>query len=85
MAIRVLFRFHLGLPFRQASDEEKQKAIELLGAVRVSFLLPEVWGRAICAGWGRLGRRRSVHLRRTPGGCGHEPAAVPPDADHSED
>ncbi len=31
MAIRVLFRFHLGLPFRQASDEEKQKSHESMG------------------------------------------------------
>jgi len=30
MAIRVLFRFHFGLPFRQASDEEKQKAYQAI-------------------------------------------------------
>ena len=29
-AIRVLFRFHLGLPFRQASEEERKKVGELM-------------------------------------------------------
>jgi hypothetical protein len=32
-AIRVLFRFHLGLPFRKASEEEKKKVGDLLGEI----------------------------------------------------
>ena len=33
MAIRVLFRCHFGLPFRQASEEEKQKVQDGMGEV----------------------------------------------------
>ena len=29
MAIRVLFRIHAGLPYRQASEEEKKRLLEL--------------------------------------------------------
>jgi hypothetical protein len=33
MAIRVMFRMHLGLPFRQASHDEKLKVRDGLGEV----------------------------------------------------